>query len=47
MVLSMAIEEKVVESLCGEEGDYNGIWDMWQFRNQLIFIWKFCHAKFR
>lgn len=26
--LSMAIEERVIESLCGEEGDYNGIWDM-------------------
>jgi hypothetical protein len=26
--LSMAIEEKVIESLCGEEGDYDGIWDM-------------------
>jgi hypothetical protein len=26
--LSMAIKERVVESLCGEEGDYNGIWDM-------------------
>jgi hypothetical protein len=26
--LSMAIEERVIESLCGEEGDYNDIWDM-------------------
>jgi hypothetical protein len=26
--LNMAVEERVVESLCGEEGDNNGIWDM-------------------
>jgi hypothetical protein len=26
--LNMTIEERIIESLCGEESDYNGIWDM-------------------